>query len=150
LQLKELGERAILSTYSCELAEALYAMGRYDESEQWALRGLELGSKDDWATQVPGLSVRARLLARKGEASAALALAEQADSLARTTDSPWGQGDAALSLAEVMYLTGDRIRAAETAQRAIECYQRNGAPAPVARAQRLTATWTSGSSRASG
>ena len=60
------------------------------------------------------------------------------------------QGDAALDLAEVMYLTGDRIRGAEMTQRAIECYQRNGMTARVARAQRLTATWTSGSSPASG
>jgi tetratricopeptide (TPR) repeat protein len=149
-QLDELGERAFLSTQSCELAEALYALGRYEESEQWTLRGLELGSNDDWATQVTGLRVRAKLFARKGEASAALALAQQADSLARTTDSPMGQGDAALSLAEVMYLTGDRIKATQTAQRAIKCYQRNGAPAHVARAQRLTATWHSGSSRAPG
>jgi tetratricopeptide (TPR) repeat protein len=144
-QLDELGERSMLSTQSCELAEALYALGRYEEAEQWALHGLELGSKGDLATQVTGLRVRGQLLARKGETSAALALAEQADSLARTTDSPWEQGDTALSLAEVMYLSGDPMRAAEITQRAIECYQRNGATARVARARRLTAAWTSGS-----
>jgi class 3 adenylate cyclase/tetratricopeptide (TPR) repeat protein len=149
-QLESLGEHTFLSTHSCELAEALYALGRYEESEQWALRGLELGSRDDLATQVMGLGVRSRLLARKGEASAALALAEEADSLAKTTDSPWEQGDAALSLAEVMQLTGDHMRATEMTQRAIECYQRNGSTARVARAQRLTAAWTSGSSPASG
>jgi class 3 adenylate cyclase/tetratricopeptide (TPR) repeat protein len=149
-QLERLGEHAFLSTHSCELAEALYALGRYDEAEQWALRGLELGSRDDLVTQVMGLSVRSRLLARKGEASAAFALAEDTDSLARTTDSPWLQGDAALNLAEVMHLTGDRTRAAELTQRAIECYQRNGATARVARAQRLAAAWISGGSPASG
>jgi ATP/maltotriose-dependent transcriptional regulator MalT len=94
--------------------------------------------------------VRSRLLARKGEASAARALAQEADSLARTTDSLWMQGDAALNLAEVMHLTGDRTRATEMTQRAIECYQRNGATASVARAQRLTAAWASSSSPASG
>jgi tetratricopeptide (TPR) repeat protein len=149
-QLDRLGERATLSTQACHLAEALYALGRYDEAEQWALRGLELGSSDDLVTQMTGLGVRSRLLARKGEASAALALAEEADSLARTSDCPWMQGDAARDLAEVMYLTGDRTRAAEMTQRAIECYQRNGATARVARAQRLAATWTPGSSPASG
>ena len=148
-QLERLGEHSFLSTHSCELAEALYALGRYDEAEQWALRGLELG-RDDLATQVMGLGVRSRILARKGQASAALALAEEADSLARTSDSPWMQGDAALALAEVMYLTGDRVRAAEMTQRAIDCYQRHGATARVARARRLTAGWASGSSPASG
>jgi tetratricopeptide (TPR) repeat protein len=149
-QLDRLGERATLSTHSCELAEALYALGRYEEAEQWALRGLELGSRDDLLTQIMALGVRSRLLARKGQASTALALAEEADHLARTSDSPWMQGDAALDLAEVMYLTGDRTRAVELTQHAIKCYQRNGATARVARAQRLTAAWTSGNSPASG
>jgi hypothetical protein len=149
-QLERLGEHSYLSTRACELAEALYALGRYGEAEQWALRGLELGSRDDLGTQVIGLGVRSRLLARKGQASTARALAEEADSLARTSDSPWMQGDAALNLAEVMHLTGDRTRATEMTQRAIDCYHRNGATARVARAQRLTAAWTSGSSPASG
>ena len=149
-QLERLGEHSFLSTEACSLAEALYALGRYDESEQWALRGLELGGRDDLLTQVMGLGVRSRILARKGQASAALALAEEGDSLAGTSDSPWIQGDAALDLAEVMYRTGDRVRAPGMTQRAIECYQRNGATARVARAQRLTANWTSGSSPASG
>jgi tetratricopeptide (TPR) repeat protein len=149
-QLERLGEHGFLSTQACQLAEALYALGRYDESEQWALRGLELGGRDDLLTQAMGRGVRSRILARKGQGSAALALAEEAGSLARTSDSPWVQGDAALALAEVMYLAGDRVRAAEMTQRAIDCYQRNGATARVARAQRLTATWTSGSSPASG
>jgi tetratricopeptide (TPR) repeat protein len=141
-QLERLGEHSFLSTEACELAEALYALGRYDEAEQWALLGLELGT-DDLTTQVIGLGVRCRILARKGQASAALALAEEVDSLARTSDCPWMQGDAACDLAEVMYLTGDRTRAAELTQRAIECYQRNGAIARAARAQRIAAAWAS-------
>jgi class 3 adenylate cyclase/tetratricopeptide (TPR) repeat protein len=149
-QLERLGDHSFLSTQACELAEALYALGRYSKAEQWALRGLELGSGDDLTTQVKGLGVRSRLLAHKGQASAARALAEEADSLARTSDSPWMQGDAALNLAEVMHLTGDRTRATEMTQRAIDCYQRHGATARVARAQRLTAAWASGSPPASG
>jgi class 3 adenylate cyclase/tetratricopeptide (TPR) repeat protein len=142
-QLKRLGERSWLSTQACHLADALYALGRYEESEQWALHGLELGSRDDLVTQVYGLSVRSRLLAQGGDASAALALAEEADDLARTSDSPRALGDAALSLAEVMYLTGDLARAQKTARRATDCYRRKGASAYVARAQLLGATWTS-------
>jgi class 3 adenylate cyclase/predicted ATPase len=149
-QLERLGEHSFLSTQACSLAETLYALGRYDEAEQWALRGLELGGRDDLLTQVMGLGVRSRLLARKGQASAALALAEEADNLARTSDSPWIQGDAAFDVAEVLHLTGDHTRAAGMTQRAIKCYQRNGATARVARAQRLTAAWTSSSSPASG
>ena len=39
-QLDRLGEHAFLSTQACQLADALYALGRYEESGQWALRGL--------------------------------------------------------------------------------------------------------------
>jgi class 3 adenylate cyclase/tetratricopeptide (TPR) repeat protein len=149
-QLDRLGERAMLSTRACELADALYTLGRYEESGLWALRGLQLGGRGDLATQVYGLAVRSRLLARKGDASAALALAEEADGLARTSDSPKGQGDAALNLAEVLYLTGDSAQAGEMTQRAIEHYQRKGATACVSRAQRLAAEWASSSSTAPG
>ena len=147
-QLEQLGEHGRLAVEAGELAEALYALGRYEEAEQWALRGLELHGASPWA-QVSSLGVRARVLARKGEASAALALAEQADGLARTSDAPLDEGDAALFLAEVMHLTGDRAGATEMTQRAIEAYQRNGSTARVARAHRLAAAWTSGSPPAS-
>ena len=87
-------EHAYLSTQACQLADALYALGRYQESEQWVLRGLESGASEDALTQVCGLGVRSKLLARKGDGSTALALAEQADGLARATEAPEQQGDA--------------------------------------------------------
>jgi tetratricopeptide (TPR) repeat protein len=138
-----------LSTHACMLAAALYALARYEEAEQWASRGLELGSKDDLATQLYGLSVQSRLLARKGDTRAALALAEQVDGLAGTSQDPGDQGDAALNRAEILYLAGDSAGAEEMTQRAIASYQRNGATARAARAQRLAAAWTCSSSPAS-
>ena len=148
-QLQQLGERAYLSTQSCQLAEALYQLGRYAESGQWALRGLELGSSDDLTTQVIGLGVRSKLLARQGDISAAAELAKQAGDLVRATDALEYQGDAALNLAAVRHLAGDLAGAGEAARRAIDYYRRKGATARVARAQRLAAEWTSGSSTAS-
>jgi len=145
-QLDRLGERSALSTQACELAEALYALGRYEEAEQWALRGLELGSTDDLATQLYGLGVRSRVLARSGHITAALELAGQVDSLAQTSESPRDPGDAALNLAEIMYLIGNPTRAEQMTQRAITCYLRNGATAAAARAQRLAAEWSARSS----
>ena len=35
-QLHRLGEQGYLSTQACQLADALYALGRYEESGQWA------------------------------------------------------------------------------------------------------------------
>jgi tetratricopeptide (TPR) repeat protein len=142
-QLERLDEHAWLSTQSCQLADALYGLGRYEEARQWALRGLELGSSDDLATQFLGRSVRSRLSARNGDLSAALALAEQVDSLAATSDDPRDPADAALSRAEITYLAGDRGQASELIGQAIEHYQRKGATAYVARARRLAAQWAS-------
>jgi class 3 adenylate cyclase/tetratricopeptide (TPR) repeat protein len=148
-QLDRLGERAVLSTTAVELADALYALGRYEEAGQWARRGLELGSSDDLATQVGGLGVQAKLLAREGETSAALELAERVDRLARTSQDPRYPGDSALYLAEILYLAGDPTRAEEMTQRAIDLYQSKGATAFAARARRLAAQWASGTSPAS-
>jgi tetratricopeptide (TPR) repeat protein len=148
-QLDRIGERAVLSTLAGELAEALYALGRYEEAGQWARRGLELGSSDDLATQMFCLGVQAKLLARKGKASAAIALAERVDRIARTSQDPRNPGDTALYLAEIMYLTGNPTRAEEMTQRAIDLYQSKGATAFAARARRLAAQWASRTSRRS-
>jgi class 3 adenylate cyclase/predicted ATPase len=147
-QLEQLGERSLLSTQACQLADALYALGRYQESEQSALHGMDLGSRDDLATQFLGLCVRSRLLARRGNLSGALALAEEADGLARTSDDPRDPGDAALNLAEIMYLAGDRARSDELIARATAHYERKGVTAYSARAQRLAVAWAAGSSLA--
>jgi tetratricopeptide (TPR) repeat protein len=147
-QLARLGDRSFLSTQSCQLADALYALGRHEESEQWVLHGLELGSSDDFATQFLGLSVQSRLLARKGDISAALALADQVDALAGTSDDPRDPGDAALNRAELNYLTGDQALVGKLIGQAIQNYKRKGATAYIAPAQRLGAMWASSRSPA--
>ena len=143
-QLEQLGEQGYFSTGAFMLADALYALGRYGESEQWVLRGLDLASPDDLGGLMIGLGVRSRLHARQGDISAALAAAEQVDTLAQVSEDPRDPGDAALDRAEIMYLTGDTESAQQMAQQAIDHYLRNGAVARAARARRLAAAWASG------
>jgi tetratricopeptide (TPR) repeat protein len=85
--------------------------------------------------------MRSKLLARRGDHSAALSTAEQADNLAATTDAWVVHGDAALNLAEVLYLAENPARAEQEIQRAIDQYDRRGASGCVARARSLAATW---------
>jgi class 3 adenylate cyclase/tetratricopeptide (TPR) repeat protein len=141
-QLEQLGERAWLSTQECQLGEALYALGRYDESEQRVLRGLELGGSEDVVTQLLALQVRAKLSARRHDDATALSLAQQAAELAGATQAPVLKGDAALALAEVWHLAGSETRAEAETLRAIEHYQAKGAVAYVAHARRLASAWS--------
>jgi class 3 adenylate cyclase/tetratricopeptide (TPR) repeat protein len=143
-QLERLGERAWLSTQECQLGEALYELGRYEEAEERVLRGLELGGAEDVYTQLLALEVRAKLSARRGDHSAALSLAQAADRLASTTQAPLLKGDAALALAEVSHLAGSIAVADHEVERAIEHYREKGALASVARARRIASTWSAG------
>jgi class 3 adenylate cyclase/tetratricopeptide (TPR) repeat protein len=140
-QLERLGERAWLSTQECQLGEALYELGRYEEAERRVLRGLELGGAEDVHTQSAALELRARLSARRGDHSTAQSLAQEADRLAGTTQAPLLKGSAALALAEVLHLAGRVALADVEVERSIEHYRGKGATASIERANRLAAAW---------
>jgi tetratricopeptide (TPR) repeat protein len=148
-QLEELGERGWASTQACQLGEALYALGRYDEAEAWVVKGLEMGGALDVYTQLTGLPAQAMLLARRGDIAAALRVAERAEQLAMATEAPMLKGNAALARAEVLFLSGDAAGAKVTLDRAIDLYEQKGVTAFTANALRVSATWqqTTGSTR---
>jgi class 3 adenylate cyclase/tetratricopeptide (TPR) repeat protein len=140
-ELEQLGERAWLSSSACELGEALYALGRLDEAEHWTLRGVELGGAGDVLTQMLALGVRGKIAARRGDFAEALSLTESAVQLAATTQAPLEIAQATLSLAEVLYLSGNVLGAFEQSSRAVALYESKRAPAGVARVRRMEATW---------
>jgi class 3 adenylate cyclase/tetratricopeptide (TPR) repeat protein len=140
-QLEKLGERAWLSTSACQLGEALYALGRLEEAELWVRRGLELGGAGDILTQLLGLGIRAKLLARVGGFDEALGLAQQAVALAANTQAPMESAQAILALAEVLYLSGDIPGAFEQSRRAVALYESKRGPAGVAHVRRVEARW---------
>jgi len=138
--LEEVGERSYWSTKACELAQALYCLGRCDEAETWAGRAAEAGASDDIITQLMSRQVRAKVAARRGEFGRARSLAAEALAMAERMQAPLSQGDAQLDAAEVFWLAGDRAAAARHAGRAAELYQAKGASVPLARALRFTET----------
>ncbi len=140
-ELEQMGERAWLSTSACQLAEALYALGRLEEAEHWVLRGLELGGAGDILTQVAGFGVRAKLLARSGGFEEAMGLAQHAVDLAATTQAPMEIAQASLALGEVLYLSGDINGAFEQSRRAVALYESKRGPAGVAHVRRVEARW---------
>jgi tetratricopeptide (TPR) repeat protein len=116
--LEEMGERSYWSTNACEVAVALYHLGRYGEAKDWASRALEAGARDDATTQLMGREVLAKVAARQDQFDSARALAGEALAIADGMDSPEAQGCAALDVAEVFWLAGDAAAAGRQAERA--------------------------------
>jgi tetratricopeptide (TPR) repeat protein len=142
--LEEMGERSHWSTKACELAQALCALGRYSEADDWARRATSVGASDDAITQLMSRQVRAKVAARQGQFDAARREVAEAVALAEGMDAPVVQGDAYLDAAEVLWLAGDAASATEQAERAAAEYERKGATTPLARARDLVATIKNG------
>jgi tetratricopeptide (TPR) repeat protein len=133
--LEELGEKSFLSTAAGQLAQALYALDRLDEADDWAGRAAELGATDDAYTQMLWRQARAKVLARRGEHLEAERMAREAVTIAETTDTLDAQGDALADIAEVLVLSGKPDEAAVSLEQAIERYERKGNLVSTARAQ---------------
>ena len=125
-ELEELGERSYLSTASALYALSLAKLGRYDEAEAWARRGLEAGGTDDVFTVVTARRALARVALHRGDLGEAERLARDAVSLNDTTDDIRGRADALLDLAAVLAARGDGDAAAIQAERAAELYEAKG------------------------
>ena len=122
--LEKMGEKGYLSTVAAELAQALYKQRQFEEAERFTHISQELGPLDDYATQVEWRGTRAKLLARRGELGAAVALAEEAVALAADTDYLNLQGDALTDLAEVLSLGGRSDESMSRSREALELYER--------------------------
>jgi class 3 adenylate cyclase len=130
--LEEHGRFSVLSTFAPELGRSLCALGRYAEAEPLAQLGRELGNAQDATTQALWRQVRARVIAYRGEHSAAEALARQAVSITDRTDMVNVQGDAYCDLAEVLAASGRTDEAAQALEQALERYERKKNLAMVA------------------
>ena len=124
--LEEMGDQAFLSSAASCLAQALYRLDRLDEADRWASRAAELGASDDAFNQLNWRSIKAKVLARRGEHSEAKTLALEAVAIADSTDDISGQGDAFADLAEVLEVAGASGEATAALERALERYERKG------------------------
>jgi ATP/maltotriose-dependent transcriptional regulator MalT len=104
----------------------LYTLGRDEEAESFAAIADELAAADDLVAQVLLRSVRAKVLARRGELDEAVGLAQEAVSLVESTDFLDLQASTLLSLAEVLEPTGRSGEAEAFVARADELYRKKG------------------------
>jgi class 3 adenylate cyclase/tetratricopeptide (TPR) repeat protein len=124
--LEQMGEKSLRITIAAFLAEALYKQGREDEAERVIEVIEELAAADDLVPQVLGRSVRAKILARRGELEDAEELGREVVRLAENTDFPELKASTALDLAEVLDAAGKSDAAQELVAGAKEIYERKG------------------------
>jgi len=124
--LEQMGERSYLSTHAGWLGQALWALGRYDEAEDWAEKARALGASDDVITQMLWRQVCAKVFAHRSDLEEAERLAREAVALAEETDQLNSHGDALVDLAEVLELARRRDEAAADVEKALTLYERKG------------------------
>ncbi|HEX2027346.1 MAG TPA: adenylate/guanylate cyclase domain-containing protein [Nitriliruptorales bacterium] len=117
--LNEIGEFSWLSTTAALLAEALYAQGRYQETDELVETSREAAASDDAYSQVLWRSVWAKVLARRGDADGARSVAREAVALTEPTQFPMLRVHALHGLAEVVAVTGRPQEAVPALQEAI-------------------------------
>jgi tetratricopeptide (TPR) repeat protein len=124
--LEDMGERGFLSTGAGNLAQALYALDRLEESGAWARRAAELGASDDLVTQMLWRQVEAKLLARTGRFEDAERLVVEAVAITEATDMLDQQADVHADHGEVLVLAGKPDEAIAAFELAHERYARKG------------------------
>jgi len=135
--LREIGELAWMSTVAAILAEALWAQGRDEEAESFILVSEEgAGSEDVYSQGMLG-SVRAKVMARRGEAVQAERLGRAAVAIAEPTDFLFLRAFTLTSLAEVLLLGGEAERAEEVIREALAVCEQKGFLVGVERIRKL-------------
>jgi DNA-binding SARP family transcriptional activator len=137
--LDEIGESVNFPDLAAKLAEVLYAQGRDDEAFELSEVSRQATAPDDLSAGVQWRAVQAKLLAKRGDAPAAEALAREAVALAGETDFLVLHADALMDLAEVLRLTGREGESAPFVEQALELYERKGHVVGVERARALLA-----------
>ena len=124
--LERMGETNYISTTAALLSEVLYRQGDLDGAEEHTRISEGLAAQDDVTSQFRWRTVRAKVLAARGDTADAEKLAREAVALIQASDDLNSQGDAALDLAEVLRAAGRLAEAAEAAGDALSLYEAKG------------------------
>jgi predicted ATPase len=131
------GDEQSSPSVMCQIAEAVYDQGRYDDAEALALSGERAAPSDDHDARAQSCFVRAAILARRGQLEEAEALARNALALTRYSDNLVSGGELHLRLAKVLRSSGKDAEAEAEAWTAVELFERKGAVVLAERARRL-------------
>ena len=136
---QQIGHDELVVNAAGLLIEALLAGDRVDDAEELVPAAQQAEAGDAVAPRVRSRSARAKVLARKGDVAAGVALARDAVDLTRATDDLNLQGSALLALADVLAAGGRDVDARAAADEALELYERKGNIVSAEAARRLVA-----------
>jgi DNA-binding SARP family transcriptional activator len=135
--LQQSRQTAVLATRAAELADAIYAQGRYDDAESWTRVARNSAGADDLDAALSWQPVEAKILARQGSIEAAEQLARDTLELVSRTDALNRHGDSLLALAEVLRIADRHDEALEVTRAALPLYELKGNLASANRARAL-------------
>jgi tetratricopeptide (TPR) repeat protein len=121
--LRAIGERGSRANTVTLLAEIAYAQGRLSEAQRLTEEAEELAGADDFDAQGRWRATRAKLLARRGQHSAAAQLAEEAVAWIPATGGAPERAEFLMAQAEVLQLAGALDKAEASLHRALQFYQ---------------------------
>jgi len=121
--LEHIGALGYSCSFAADLAHTLYALGRHDEAARFAETSRDLADRDDVQAQTAWRQELAKVMARRGDARAALRLAHEALELIEPTDALNFHGDALVNLSEVLRLVGRSAESAEPLTSALALYE---------------------------
>jgi tetratricopeptide (TPR) repeat protein len=124
--LAAIGETYFRSTMASYLGQVLWLRNDADGALRYSEIAEEIGDADDILTQVPWRSVRAKVLASRGEAEAARRLATEAVELAAGTSHTHLRAEALIDLAEVLTSIGERESAGPPLREALWLFEEKG------------------------
>jgi DNA-binding SARP family transcriptional activator len=139
---ERLHEHAQLANRAAELANALYAQGRYEEAELWTEVSARNSAADDRSAQAIWRSAASKLRAQSGAAAEAEKLAHEQLELLALSDAVTDQARAFLDLAEVTRIAGRHDEGRNAMHSAIELLDRKGNIVAAERARALIAVTT--------
>jgi class 3 adenylate cyclase/tetratricopeptide (TPR) repeat protein len=124
--LRDMGERAALSTVAAYLARVLVAEGRYAEAEALTVESEHAAAAGDLASQIAWRGTRLPCRLAAGDTSGAEDLGRAALALAEKTDDLELLGYAHAGLAAVLAAAGDSHGAAAETSAALSAYRAKG------------------------
>jgi class 3 adenylate cyclase/tetratricopeptide (TPR) repeat protein len=137
LELERMGGTGPRAAVAALLARVVLLQDRGEEAEELTRVCERLAPPDQLDAQVKWRSIRAIVLARRGEAEEAERLAREAVYMVNKTDQLDSRAEARVDLAEVLRLGGRAGEAARELDRAIDLYREKGNQVGETNARRL-------------